>query len=102
MSGKHSVEHIASLVSQLPLNARINVKKVDDARWTQSEVLLASIFNQLAALCWGMSDPKKRGAAPKPIGPSYMSKPDEKKLDTRVLTIDQLTKELQKPRRAVK
>lgn len=103
MAGEHSVEHIAALVSQLPLHARVNVAVVDDAKWTQQDVLLANISNMLASLIYGMSDPKKRGAPPKPIGPSFMTGGDagKRRLDARVLTIAELNAELSKPRKAV-
>lgn len=98
MAGRHTAAHVAALTAQLPLHARVNVAQEPDARWQQPDVLLATLVNQLAVLMWGMSDPKKRGKRPQPIGPSYMTREQMRSLPARVLTIDELMEELEKPR----
>lgn len=99
MAGRHSAAHIAALTAQLPLHARVNVAQEQDAKWRQPDVLLATLVNQMAMLMWGLSDPKKRGKRPQPIGPSYMTREQMRSLPARVLTIDELMEELSRPRR---
>lgn len=102
MAGEHSAEHVAALAACLPSDANIHKTRNPDARWSLTDVLLASLLNTLNALIYGLGDPRKRGAPPALVGPSYMTKNDKGKtreLDTTVMTIDQLTAELAKPRR---
>ena len=101
MAGAHSCPHVASLVSQLPLDARVHVAIEPDAKWTQRDVLLANLVNLLSGLIWGMSDKRKRGSAPKPIGPSYMTREQMRSLPALSMSADELLKELSKPREAV-
>lgn len=99
MAGEHSAGHVAALVACLPSDSAIFRAENPDAAWTLEHVLLAALHNDLTGLMWGMSDPKKRGKKPKPIGPSWMTKEETRKLDARVLRIDELMEELNKPRR---
>ncbi len=98
MAGGHSARHIAALVVQMPSDCRIMRAESPDAAWTLRDTLLAAIANALHGLMWGMSDPKKRGKRPQPIGPSYMTREQMRALPARVLTIDELMEELEKPR----
>ena len=70
-----------------------------DAAWTLSDVLLAVLVNDFRMFVYGMSDKKKRGAPPETIGPSYLKRGKKRSLPARVLPIDQLIEELNKPRR---
>ncbi len=96
MGGGHSAAHIAALVAYLPSDCAIRREIDDDAAWTLRDILLASILNSLNMLIYGMGDKRKRGKRPPLVGPSYMVK---KKLPARVLTVDELLAELNKPRR---
>ena len=98
-SGAHSARHIAALVSCLPSDSMLSKANSDDAQWTLEACVLADISNLLAGLIWGMGDPKKRGNIRKPIGPSWMTRGNDKTLDARVLSIDELMEELRKPRK---
>jgi len=99
MAGEHSAGHVAALTACLPSDSAIMRAENPDAVWTLETVLLATVHNDIAALMWGMGDPKKRGARPRRIGPSWLTEADVRKLDARVLTIDELMEELNKPRR---
>jgi hypothetical protein len=48
---------------------------------------------------WGISDPKKRGNQPEIIGPEWMKRANMRTLPARVLSVDKLLEELNKPRR---
>lgn len=98
MSGEHSAEHIAALVAFLPSDASVFVAVNPDAAWTKEVIILADIRNMFASFIHGMSDKRKRGKAPIPIGPSWMVKGATRKLETRLLDIDELMAELSKPR----
>lgn len=98
MSGEHTAGHIAALVACLPSDCALYVARNPDNAWTLEATLLAGIFNRLTGLIYGMSDPKKRGRKPQPIGPSWMTKANMRSLDARVLTVDELMAELAKPR----
>ena len=98
MSGERSAEHIAALFSCLPTDARVFVAENPDCAWTREHILLAGIYNSLNALAYGLSNPKKRGKKPQPIGPSWMCKSSTRRLDARVLPIGELMAQLQKPR----
>ena len=98
MRGEHSASHIALLVTQLPQQARLVQFVNKDAAWTLSDVLMAVLINNFRMFVYGMSDPKKRGQKPERIGPSYI-KNQKKTLPARVLPIDKLLEELNKPRR---
>ena len=98
MRGEHSASHIALLVTQLPQQARLVQFVNKDAAWTLSDVLMAVLINNFRMFVYGMSDPKKRGQKPELIGPSYITN-QKKTLPARVLPIDKLLEELNKPRR---
>ena len=98
MSGEHSAEHIALLVTQLPHDSRLVHSVNQDAQWTLPNVLMAVLINNFRMFVYGMSDPKKRGAKPELIGPSWMTE-HKRTLPARVLPINELLDELNKPRR---
>lgn len=100
IDGKHKPTHIAALVSQLPRGARLLVCVDSDARWSLTDVLLAILVNNFNGFVWGMSDKRKRGNKPELIGPSYLTEKTKKSLPARVLPINKLLEELNKPRRA--
>lgn len=96
MRGEHTAAHIAALVRYLPSDCALRRERDDDAAWTLRDILLASILNSLNALIYGMGDKKKRGKRPSLIGPNYLTK---KTLPARVMSADDLMRELSKPRR---
>lgn len=98
MAGAHSTSHVAALAVQLPPDARIRVAEDKDRAWTLDSVTLACILNSLNALIYGLGDPKRRGAEPKPLGPSWLTRQAMRTLDARALPIDELMAELSKPR----
>ena len=98
-NGNHSAHHIAALVSQLPRESRLRRIYNSDDMWSLTDVLLALLVNDFRSFGYGMSDPKKRGQRPEPIGPSYMTNSKKKTLPARVMPIDELVQELSKPRR---
>ena len=100
MGGEHSAEHIAALFSCLPTDAAVFVAENPDCSWTREHVLLAGIYNSLNAFIYGMSDKRKRGKKPQPIGPSWMTKGKTRKLEARAMPIDELMAVLSKPRMA--
>jgi hypothetical protein len=99
MAGAHTAAHVAALVACLPSDAALFRAGNPDAVWTLEATLLAVLHNDLAGLMWGLSDKRKRGARPKPIGPSWLTGRGSRKLPARVLTADELMAELSKPRR---
>ena len=99
MAGEHSAGHVAALVSQLPSDSCIYTARSTDARWGLNAVLLASLLNSLNLFIYGMSDPKRRGAPPPMVGPSYMANGRGKALETRTMTADELMEALSRPRR---
>ena len=99
MGGEHSANHIALLVTQLPQSARLVHSVNPDAQWTLTDVLMAVLVNNFRMFVYGMSDPKKRGSKPELIGPSWMTE-NKRTLPARVLPIDQLLEELNRPRRS--
>lgn len=96
MRGEHSAAHIAALVAYLPSDCALRREYDKDAAWTLRDVLLASILNSLNMLIYGMGDKRKRGRKPQLVGPDYMTK---KKLPARAMSVDELMRELNKPRR---
>ena len=99
IAGAHSAYHIACLVAQLPIDARIRVTHDADCRWTLDNVLLARLCNSFSMFVYGMSDKKKRGAPPKLIGPSCMTNNQQMRtLPARVLPVSELIEILNKPR----
>ena len=99
MGGLHTAEHVAALAVQLPHDSRVARSENPDAAWRLEHVLLALLVNSLRNLMWGMGDRRKRGPAPKPIGPSWLTKGRTRSLDSRVLPVDKLMEELKRPRR---
>ena len=99
MAGMHTAGHVASLVTCLPSDSMLAQAVDPDAEWTLEACLLADVSNLLAGLIWGMGDPRRRGRPRKPIGPSWMTKGSDRALDARVLDIEDLMRELGKPRR---
>ena len=99
MAGEHTAAHVAALAANLPPDSCVYSAEDDDRRWTRADVILADLRNTLVGLTWGMSDRRKRGRRPDPIGPSWMTRAQTRKLAARVMTIDQLMEELRKPRR---
>lgn len=90
---------VAALCVQLPPGCRWRVAVDPDAWWTGERILQAALLNDLRSLIWGMSDKKKRGAPPKPIGPSSMAKGNERKLAAVAMGREKLLAELAKPRK---
>lgn len=98
-AGAHTAAHVAALAACLPTGGAVHrAIKGQDAEWTLEAVMLANIYNLFAAYVYGMSDPRKRGARPKIIGPSWMMD-NTRTLEARVLSIADLMAELNKPRR---
>ena len=89
---------VAALAEQLPQDCRWRVSYDRDAWWTGDRVLAANLVNSLNGLIWGLADGKKRGPAPKPIGPSWF-KGSGKALQTKAMPLDALVAELAKPRK---
>jgi hypothetical protein len=94
------VRHIAALVAFLPHDACIRKAANNDASWGLDQQLLAGVYNSLNSLIWGMGDPRRRGARPKPVGPSWMADGGMRSLEARVLTPEQLMEELARPRKS--
>lgn len=97
MNGGHSAEHIAALMVCLPTDSCLFTAQNKDSVWTLETILLAEIRNIFISYIYGMADKKSRGPKPKLIGPSWMTD-DSRKLEARVLTVDELLTELAKPR----
>ena len=98
MDGEHSANHIAQLIECLPQESRLSHSVNKDTQWSLTDVLLAVLINNFRMFVYGMSDPKKRGQKPELIGPSYLTT-NKKTLPARVLPINELLAELNKPRR---
>jgi len=96
MRGEHTAAHIGALVAYLPSDCALRREVDKDAAWTLRDILLASILNSLNMLIYGMGDKKHRGRRPQLVGPDYMTK---KKLPARTMSVDDLMRELNKPRR---
>lgn len=99
MAGQHTPAHIGALVAQLPPDARLRVAGDPDASWGLRDVILVQLLNDFRTFVWGMSDRKRRGQQPQPIGPGWLTRRGRKSLPARVLPIDELMSELGKPRR---
>lgn len=98
MSGEHTPNHIAALVKCLPRDSLIARAVNPDNEWSMESTLLADLSNNLAGLLWGMSDKRKRGGRRPNIGPSWM-RVKARTLEARVMSIDELMNELNKPRK---
>ena len=94
----YPAEFVAALAAQLPQDCRWRVSYDPDAWWTGDRVLMANIANSLNGLIWGMADSKKRGPAPKRIGPSWFNGA-AKTLPAMAMGRDRLLAELSKPRK---
>lgn len=99
MAGAHSPVHVAALTAQLPPDARVRVAENKDSAWTLHDIVAVQLLNDFRTFVWAMSDSRKRGAAPQPIGPSWLSARRRKSLPARALPVDELMEELSKPRR---
>lgn len=99
MEGAHTAYHIAALLQGMPKDSRVNRAYNPDAAWTLEATLMAAILNNLRGFIWGMSDKRKRGKMPDMVGPSYMAEKNKVTLPARVLPIEKLLEELEKPRR---
>ena len=99
MAGAHSAGHVAALAANLPLDARVYAAQNTDATWTRQEILLAETRNAINRVIYMFADPKKRGKPPEPVGPSWMTRGRTRTLDARVMGIEELMEELNKPRR---
>lgn len=97
-AGAHSPWHCACLLVELPPDARTRVAESTDAAWTLNDVLLAGLFNSLNALIYGMSDSRRRGAPPKPIGPEWMTEQGKRTIPALVMKADELMQILNQPR----
>lgn len=100
MCGAHSPRHVAALFMQLPQDSRTWRAEDEDAAWTPDRMLTATLVNQMASLMYGLSDPKKRGSKPEPIGPEAFRKARMRSLPALAMPIDKLMEELSKPRRS--
>jgi hypothetical protein len=98
MGGEHTAAHVAALVVQLPPDARVRVAEDRDAVWTLSDVVNVSTLNSLRLFMWSFGDPRKRGNAPQPFGPSWMANANRRTLPARILPVDELMRELSRPR----
>lgn len=99
MAGGMEPPTVAALCAQLPPGSRVWVAEDSDYWWTGERVLLAALLNDLRGLIWGMSDRKKRGAPPKPIGPSSMTRGRSRTLAAVAMSKSDLLAELAKPRK---
>lgn len=99
MAGAHSAGHVAALAANLPLDARVYAAQNTDATWTRQEILLAETRNAINRVIYMFADPRKRGKPPEPVGPSWMTRGRTRTLDARVMGIEELMEELNKPRR---
>ena len=79
----------------------VNTSRMTSSISSGDRMLQASLVNALRGLVWGMSDKKKRGPAPKPIGPEWALKGVVKTLPAVAMAREQLLAELAKPRKAV-
>jgi len=99
MAGGHTAYHIACLMVQLPVDARIRTAENPDNQWTLTDILLASILNSLNGLIYGMSDSKKRGQKPQLVGPSWMQSKRMRSIPARAMPVDELISILNQPRK---
>ena len=63
MEGGHSAGHIAALLCQLPVNARVRVANNPENAWTFEAVLMAVVANRVGTVI------KALGGNASPIGP---------------------------------
>lgn len=98
MAGEHTAGHVASLVAYMPQGSMMAVVDNQDNAWSLESTLLAELRNLFAGYLWDMSDKRKRGSRPADIGPSWMRREHKRTLEARVLSIEDLMDELNKPR----
>lgn len=96
--GEHSAHHIACLVVELPSNARTRIAESKDAIWTFEAAVMASVFNAINSIAYGLSDSKKRGNPPELLGPSWISRKNKNTLPAQVMPASELMEILNKPR----
>lgn len=65
MAGEHAATHIAALVCQLPIDARIRIANNQDNLWTFTDTLIAAVANRLGSILNAL------GGDVEPIGPAY-------------------------------
>lgn len=92
-------EDVAALAVQLPEGCRWRVAFDPDAWWTGERILVAGLLNNLRQLMWGMSDSKRRGAPPKPLGPSWATKGAMRSLAMTPMGKEELLSALARPRK---
>lgn len=97
-AGERSPEFVAALALQLPPDCRWRVAEDRDAWWTGDRMLAASLVNSLNGLVWGMSDKRRRGPRPRPVGPTW-AVGGSRKAATVAMDREALMRELRKPRR---
>lgn len=97
MEGAYPAPFVAALCEQLPASCRWRVSYDRDAWWDGDRMLMASVLNTLTALVWGMSDKRRRGPRPRPVGPSWALRTG-RKVPAIVMTKDELMRELAKAR----
>lgn len=98
MAGEHTAGHVASLVACMPPGSAMAIAQNEDAVWSLEAKVLAEIRNLFADYLWALVDKRKRGKRPAHIGPSWMRKEHTRTLEARVLSIEDLMEELNKPR----
>lgn len=94
--GRHSAYHVAALAVQVPYEARVRKAANPDNAWTLGDVLAAAMLNEFRSYEWALSDKRRRGPRPQPIGPSFMRPKD--RLAALAMPVDALLAELDKPR----
>ena len=99
--GRYSPGFVAALACKLPQDCRWRVAQDPDAWWTGDRMLAASLLNALNGLIWGMSDKKRRGAPPEPVGPSSVRDKGKRSAAAVAMTVGELLEELSKPRKEV-
>ena len=97
MEGRYTAAFVASLCEQLPPSCRWRVSYEPDAWWDGDRVLMANILNNLRGLIWGMSDKRRRGPEPKPVGPSWMR--GQRKMGAVAMGAEELMRVLARPRK---
>lgn len=99
MGGAYPAPFVAALAEQLPQDCRWRRAYDKDAWWTGDRILAANLVNSLNALIYGLSDKKKRGSKPKPIGPSWAMRQGGRGLPATVMGRDVLIERLSRPRK---
>ena len=97
MNGAHTPHHLACLVEHLPPESSLHVAYNQDAVWTLTDTLLATLVNSLNLFIWSMGNKNKRGPRPQLIGPSYMRN-KTRTLEAQAMPIDELMEKLNAPR----